>query len=98
VVGELGDTSPLQIATAELNEGGVIAPRQDGSVSVVSFPDYDFNRDCEVGLPDIMQVASRWRMTNADPDWDARYDLDGDGNIDIVDIMMVAVDWGESCW
>jgi Zn-dependent M28 family amino/carboxypeptidase len=64
----------------------------------VDFPDYDFNRDCNVDMEDIMQVASRWRMTDTDPGWDARYDLDGDGNIDIVDIMTVAVDWGESCW
>jgi hypothetical protein len=97
VVGELGDTSPLQITAAELNEGGVAAQRQDGSIGVVSFPDYDFNRDCHVDMEDIMQVASRWRMTDADPGWDTRYDLDGDGNIDIVDIMMVAADWGETC-
>jgi len=98
VVGGLGDTSPLQITAIELNEDGVTAQPQDGSISVVNFPDYDFNRDCQVGLPDVMQVASRWRMTDADPDWDALYDLDGDGIITIVDIMIVAVDWGESCW
>jgi hypothetical protein len=98
VVGELGDTSPLRIATAELNEGSVTAQPQDGSVSVVSFPDYDFNRDCQVDLPDVMQVASRWRMTDADPDWAALYDLDSNGIITIVDIMIVAADWGESCW
>ncbi|MGA9351773.1 MAG: M28 family peptidase [Anaerolineae bacterium] len=98
VVGELGDTSPLQITAAELNEGGVIAQRQDGSVEVVDFPDYDFDLDCEVDVVDIMQVANQWRMTDADPDWDARYDLDSDGNIDIVDIMTVASDWGVTCW
>ena len=98
VVGELGDTSPLQITTIELNEGGVTAQPQDGSISVVNFPDYDFNRDCDVDIEDIMEVASRWRMTNADPGWDARYDLDGDGVITVVDIMIVAADWGESCW
>ncbi len=98
VVGELGDTSPLEITAAELNEGGVTVPRQDGSVSVVNFPHHDFNRDCNVDIADIMQVANRWHMTDADPGWDARYDLDGDGEIDIVDIMIVAVDWGETCW
>ncbi|MBC8248921.1 MAG: M28 family peptidase, partial [Anaerolineales bacterium] len=67
VVGELGDTSPLQITAIELNEDGVTVQPQDGSVSVVNFPDYDFNRDCIVDMPDVMQVASRWRMTDADP-------------------------------
>jgi hypothetical protein len=98
VVGELGDTSPLQITAAELNEGGVTAQRQDGSVEVVDFPDYDFDLDCDVDVVDIMQVANQWRMNDADPDWDARYDLDGDGDIDIVDIMIVAADWGATCW
>ena len=98
VVGELGDTSPLQIIAAQLNEGGVTAQCQDGSVEVVDFPDHDFDRDCDVDVVDIMQVADRWRMTDADPDWDAHYDLDSDGDIDILDIMAVASDWGITCW
>ena len=35
-------------------------------------------------------VASRWRTTDDDPDWDPRYDLDGDGIITVVDIMKEA--------
>ena len=98
VVGEPGDTSPLQITAIELNEDGVAAQPQDGSISVVNFPDYDFNRDCDVDMTDVMQVASRWRMTDADPGWDARYDLDDDGVITVVDIMIVAANWGVTCW
>ncbi|MFQ5858938.1 MAG: nitroreductase family protein [Anaerolineae bacterium] len=98
VVGGVGDTSPLQIAAIELNEDGVTAQPQDGSISVVDFPDHDFNRDCNVDVEDIMEVASRWHTTDADPDWDALYDLDGDGIITIVDIMIVAVNWGATCW
>jgi RHS repeat-associated protein len=48
-------------------------------------------------VADIMEVASRWRMKDTDPGWDAWYDLDGDGDIDIVDIMLTVVRWGESC-
>ncbi len=98
VVGELGDTSPLQITTIELNEDGVTAQPQDGSIGVVNFPDYDFNRDCNVDIEDIMEVASRWHTTDVDPGWDATYDLDGDGIITVVDIMIVAVNWGATCW
>jgi len=29
--------------------------------------------------------------------YDAYYDLDGDCNINIVDIMLVAVEWGKIC-
>ena len=98
VVGELDDTSPLQITAIELNENGVAAQPQDGSISVVSFPDYDFNRDCNVDVEDIMEVAIHWHTTDADPDWGALYDLDGDGIITVVDIMIVAADWGGTCW
>jgi len=98
VVGELGDTSPLQLTTVELNEGGVTTLAQGGSVSVVDFPDHDFNRDCNVDITDIMEVASRWHTTDADPDWDALYDLDGDGVITVADIMIVALNWGAACW
>jgi hypothetical protein len=97
-VGELGDTSPLQLTAIELNEDGVTAQLQDGSISVVSFPDYDFNRDCNVDIADIMEVANQWHTTDVDPDWDATYDLDGDGIITVVDIMIVAVNWGATCW
>ncbi len=98
VVGGLDDTSPLQITAIELNEGGVTAQPQDGSISVVDFPDHDFNRDCTVGIGDVMEVVNQWHTTDADPDWDARYDLDGDGIITVVDIMIVAADWGATCW
>jgi hypothetical protein len=36
-------------------------------------------------------------MTDGDPDWEARYDLDGDGIITVVDIMLVVAHWGEPC-
>ena len=57
--------------------------------------DFDFN--CVVNVVDIQEVATRWHMTDTDPDWNPRYDLDNDGTINIVDIMLVAVHWGETC-
>ncbi len=50
-----------------------------------------------VDIQDIMAIASHWRMTDEDPDWDPRYDLNGDGIITVVDIMMAVVHWGETC-
>jgi hypothetical protein len=41
-----------------------------------------------------MEVASCWRST--DPEC-ASYDLDGDDDIDVVDIMKVVACWGEAC-
>ncbi len=57
----------------------------------------DFDPDGQVNVADAMQVASRWRMTSADPDWEARYDLNDDGIITVLDIMLVVVHWGETC-
>jgi RHS repeat-associated protein len=57
----------------------------------------DLDGDCLITVVDIMLVASRWGMTEADPDWDPRYDLYADGKIDIADIMLVAVHWRETC-
>ena len=57
----------------------------------------DLDCDGDVDVDDIMQVASRWRMTDDDPDWDARYDLDDDRIITVVDIMLVVAHWGEIC-
>ena len=57
----------------------------------------DFDGSEEIDVADIQQVASRWRMTDNDPGWEPRYDLDEDGFITVVDIMMVAAHWGEGC-
>jgi len=57
----------------------------------------DFTCDCDVDVQDIQQVASRWRMVETDPNWDALYDLNGDGIITVVDVMLVSAHWGETC-
>jgi len=57
----------------------------------------DFNHDCRVDVEDIMQVASRWRCQSGDGCYHEHYDLDKDGDIDVVDIMLVVVHWGKTC-
>jgi hypothetical protein len=42
-------------------------------------------------------VAGRWHSSAGDANYNPAYDLDADGNIDIVDIMLVAVHWGKTC-
>jgi hypothetical protein len=44
-----------------------------------------------------MLVASKWRCQSGDDCYIIIYDLDKDGDIDIVDIMLVVKHWGESC-
>ena len=66
----------------------------------------DIIADCRVDIADIMEVASRWRLSAANPDpdndpttpnYEPRFDLYQDGIITVVDIMLVAVHWGETC-
>ena len=57
----------------------------------------DFDCSCVIDVADIMKVASRWRCRLGDGCYNETYDLDGDEDIDIVDIMLVVVWWGETC-
>lgn len=93
-------TSALTLQNVQLIDtvDGIIPVQlNNGQVSVVLYPTYDFDRDCEVTVVDIMQVASRWGSETGDPDYDPNYDLDNDGDIDIVDVMRVANTWGQVC-
>jgi len=65
------------------------------NVSVALFGDFEPN--CIVDIADIMQVASRWRARVGDASYHPTYDLDEDGDIDIVDLMLVVKQWGETC-
>jgi len=80
--------------SARLPETGIYAGPGVG-MSCVLFG--DFNGDEQVDLNDIQAVASRWRMVYTDPAWNPRYDLNGDGIITVVDIMLVVAHWGETC-
>ena len=68
----------------------------------------DFNFDCEVTALDIAQVAARWGALPGDPDYGFSYDLDlsvpgefytsvPDGDIDFLDIQLVASRWAQTC-
>ena len=44
-----------------------------------------------------MLVAAHWHTAEGDPGYAPLYDLDDSGKTDIVDIMLVALHWGETC-
>ena len=90
-----GSLSQLAIGIAEGSNYRVESGYWYGPITCIISGDLDC--DCEVGVADIMQVASRWRAKEGDPDYAPYYDLDHDGDIDIVDIMLVVVHWGETC-
>ncbi len=57
----------------------------------------DFDKDRQITVVDITQVAIRWASEWGDEDYDRKYDLDNDGEITVVDIMRVAAQWGNTC-
>jgi hypothetical protein len=50
-----------------------------------------------VGPEDVALVVSRWRLQAQHPEWDPRFDLDGDGDVDVVDVELVVMAWGRRC-
>ena len=90
-----GATQVTNTVTINSSEAG---PEQDAVVLSVAVC-FDFNDNKVVDVHDVAQVAARWRLTAAipDPDLDAttpnyepRFDTDGDGVITVRDIMAVA--------
>jgi hypothetical protein len=86
--------------------GGVPLASIAQACTVVFQPCADVTADGQVGVDDLIAVATRWTLTAADPDPDndpltpdyhALYDLNHDGVIDIVDIMLVSARWLETC-
>ena len=55
---------------------------------------YDFNGDGRVGAPDIMLVAARFENPQA---YQAQFDLDQNGVIDVLDIITMAAQWNRQC-
>lgn len=49
-----------------------------------------------VDAQDLQAIAAHWR-TRPGPGWDPRFDLDGDDDVDIADIMLAAAAWGTGC-
>lgn len=91
LVAGAADASPVHQATA------VSAPLVTPVVcpDVVTPPGVD--------TLDIQAVAAHWPLTAANPDpdgnpatpnYEARYDIDQDGDVDVVDIMLASAQWG----
>lgn len=57
----------------------------------------DFDASGQVDLADIGAAAGHWRSLPGSSGWDARFDLDRDDDVDVVDVMAVAAMWQTDC-
>ncbi|MCB0216497.1 MAG: carboxypeptidase regulatory-like domain-containing protein [Caldilineae bacterium] len=71
--------------------------RADGSVKVGACLFGDFDCNCRIDIRDVMAVVARWGTRVGDPDYDPTFDLDADGDIDIIDVQIEAGLWGKTC-
>ena len=90
-----GSLSQLAIGVVEGSNYKVESGYWYGPITCIISGDLDC--DCEVKVDDIMQVANLWRCRSGDDCYDEYFDMDKDGDIDVVDIMLVVVHWGETC-
>jgi len=90
-----GSLSQLAIGIAEGSNYSVESGYWYGPVTCIIAG--DLNCNCEVNVADIMLVANLWRCRSGDECYNDYCDIDEDGDIDIVDIMLVVKHWGETC-
>jgi hypothetical protein len=76
-------------------------PRPQGAAYDVgayeTMPCYDFDASGRVDAGDLDRMRAHWRQRAGDPNWDARFDLDGDSCVSVVDLMQVASQVGKRC-
>ncbi len=65
---------------------GVIIPLQSGVQAAV----IDVDCDGDVDIVDIQLVTTLWGAAQGDPLYHPRYDLDGDGAIGVLDVVLAA--------
>jgi len=100
VIGRQVGRTPLRIGSSTLTDPGaqeiehVVA---HGMVRVGECMVGDFDCNCVIDIIDVMAVVHRWGAVEGDPDYDPLYDMDGDGDIDIVDVQIEAGLWGRRC-
>jgi hypothetical protein len=89
--GSLDDSAGLPNLDLYLVKGAFDAPAGGPQVC----PDFDGSQWVDVG--DLAMIAAHWQNHSASPEWNPIFDLNGDGVVDLVDILMVGSRWGEYC-
>jgi hypothetical protein len=95
-----GPYTVTDLLLQDFSRGGVVA---DAANNVYTTQFYDFRQfglrgdvddSCEVHIQDVIGIASAWNTSGFDP----VLDINRDGVVTIVDVMLAAGNWGASCW
>lgn len=61
-----------------------------------NYSPYDLNKDGHVNITDVAIVTTAFGTEEGDPRWDPRADVNGDGLVDIFDLVTIAIHFGET--
>jgi Dockerin type I domain len=67
----------------------------DGTFANLRAP-WDINWDLKVNIVDLVLVARAFGTTPGSPGWNPLADIDGDGHVDITDLTIVAIHFGQN--
>lgn len=85
---------PVQNTDVFYRGQSVLGSTQNGNVTIGDAPCYDFDGDHVVTARDVMTVAARFENAQT---YQAQYDLNHDGVINVLDITMIAGSWNVQC-
>ena len=90
------------ISAVTVDRDGVFRPQDSGFdvgiYEVVSTgPCYNFEPPDIIDAADVQVVAGHWGEHAGDPGWMAQFDLDINEIVNVIDIMKVAAQWGQTC-
>ena len=86
-----GGTFTVEVCGAD-DDGG-----SDCDTVQVTVRTADFDADDDVDVVDIADVVRRWGASPGDGLYEAKYDLNDDGVIDVTDVQWAAAQWRRSC-
>ena len=100
VMAENVKSSPLHLYDVALvDSGGVTLPSPstaDGSFSNLKIAPGDLNHDGIVDIKDAIIFSLAFGSTPSDQDWNPEADMDGNGEVDVFDMIKIAMNFGKT--
>ncbi|MCZ7568465.1 MAG: hypothetical protein M5U01_07740 [Ardenticatenaceae bacterium] len=89
-----GDLSDLDGSVGNIGISLTIDPVYVRSVAACGA---DFDVDLRISVDDVMRVAQAWGSRTGEPGYNRDFDLNGNGEIEVEDLLISAKDWRAHC-